>query len=1602
MQAAPGVTESSVCADDVSNLLSAISVTRAQIAPPYKKNGGHSNKETIAGDIASYHGHNSDNGSESDSEWTEEDQRDVSSCQDNAYCQCREQMNNASQDKRWRSYNWFNLWRGNASAIKNNSLKLLGDHDDKIASDVVICNSRCSENVLDIECAQNSNIESAFSKCCVLDQNATNLFKQDIYNLCSDVDVTSDDTQKLNLPTNNFRSFIFGHINLFQFAFRRINPCTLPIVNNKVCWSCEEMGNLQGSEGKNKGGGGGKSPARGRKDKKDKKSPARELLKHKSQAPPPPTTAATTQQKVVSPEASHAPVASNNGNQTSVPPASDRTCTETTYVVTDSWRHVKKLAIKTPNPNSTLLTPPSRDSSSDSVFTDPLTPQGFAEAHQCNKTPQGDDNESDDMGLSDKDKRGSTTDLDDVTLTLLDSQEQLSTEIDEPEMTAVVQKRPQSHSLDALDEEDVPEEGEKKTKSLDALEITNGVPAVQTRTSQPPSSFTLVRHRKVELNPTRLSEHCLIGSGSASQQQGDARDLRRHSSVSDVPLDSNVLRKVASLTLDKATIEQRVAKPKFVPEKLDFQIYEKFEGQMLINWFVSAFPEDHYLRLLLTCQDLRILAAQFCTHLLAAGVLRQIPDKDVTLEPLFRPDLMYYWSHAEAPAAAPPTPGRLSAVAWPPASPLGFSAAAEVANAITTRPGARYTEAETAGKESAPTSPKPTTDAKSPDKSVNKSGGEEPEFQQVVMGLKREHRDNLNRLSRDQEISLFNVRGEHAQKLSEAEEKIAQLEETVAKLQQELERYKTLSDIQSLTEKTKADFDSPTTEEKALPSIELAASELERKVTESEKKSASPSELKIVVTTEGIAKSTTTEPLSTCDRASDTSDLPQEPPRVPIEITKKSPSIVSEETMISLPSVSPLDSKPEESKPQLETVESENEEVRAPSPVPAISREAESPSISLKPSETEPSIIEEPSPCPKPEISESLPQPAVPEPSPLPESDISGSISSSMAGSPPLPPLMSGMAGPPPPPMPGMAEPPPPPMPGMAGPPPPPMPGMAGPPPPPMPGMAGPPPPPMPGMAGPPPPPMPGMGPPPPPMPGMGPPPPPMPGMSGPPPPPLPGMGPLPPLPIPGMGPPPPPPPMSPAPFPTPPVGGWMANRAMAPGFNTVMRKQPVSPMVPMKPLYWTRIIVTPPVPVPVVNSSPSSPSGDVLWDKLEEAQIEDMKEFSDLFSRQVVERMPTKKKEKKPSKLQAMKILDSKRSQSVGILASSLHVEFTEIENAIYNFDTSMVNLEALQQIYEVRATDEELAMIRDHVGSKPDVPLDKPEQFLIELAEIPNFADRIACFMFQSEFDDAISSIENKLNNLKSTCQFLTTSESLKTVLAIILALGNYMNGGNRTRGQADGFGLEILAKLRDVKSKDSSVTLLHFIVRTYMKKCEDPLSSGLALPIPEPGDIDRAATVHFDDVDGDLKKLQKELAVCETRTKEVLAASTDDNIQPFKDKMEKFLVTANKQLNGELENLEECKQKFKATMQFYHYHPKGGTESGEVDPKDFFALWSPFCSDFKDIWKKEQQRLIKEKTQEAKRIQEKKLDIQKSKKGEGGLKSKVLKRSLMNEAQ
>lgn len=59
---------------------------------------------------------------------------------------------------------------------------------------------------------------------------------------------------------------------------------------------------------------------------------------------------------------------------------------------------------------------------------------------------------------------------------------------------------------------------------------------------------------------------------------------------------------------------------------------------MLVNWFLSAWTEDESVgvKTPTTSNDLRTLVTICCNHLLAASVLRQLPDKDVEISPIFR------------------------------------------------------------------------------------------------------------------------------------------------------------------------------------------------------------------------------------------------------------------------------------------------------------------------------------------------------------------------------------------------------------------------------------------------------------------------------------------------------------------------------------------------------------------------------------------------------------------------------------------------------------------------------------------------------------------------------------------------------------------------------------------------------------------------------------------------------------------------------------------------------------------------------------------------------------------------------------------------------
>ncbi|NWQ74067.1 FMN2 protein, partial [Columbina picui] len=580
---------------------------------------------------------------------------------------------------------------------------------------------------------------------------------------------------------------------------------------------------------------------------------------------------------------------------------------------------------------------------------------------------------------------------------------------------------------------------------------------------------------------------------------------------------------------------------------------------------------------------------------------------------------------------------------------------------------------------------------------------------------------------------------------------------------------------------------------------------------------------------------------------------------------------------------------------------------------------------------------------------------------------------------PPPPPPLPGAGVPPPPPLPGAGVPPPPPLPGAGVPPPPPLPGAGVPPPPPLPGAGVPPPPPLPGAGVPPPPPLPGAGvPPPPPLPGAGvpppPPPPPLPGAGIPPPPPLPGAGvPPPPPPLPGLGMPPPAPPPLPGgtpPLPVPAQGSSypavppgcgflpppLPSGLFAMGMNQEKgsRKHVIEPSRPMKPLYWTRIQL----------HGKRDSSASLVWEKIEEPSI-DYHEFEELFSKTAVKerKKPISDTITKTKTKQVVKLLSNKRSQAVGILMSSLHLDMKDIQHAVVNLDNSVVDLETLQALYENRAQTDELEKIEKHSKASKEKEnaksLDKPEQFLYELSLIPNFSERVFCILFQSTFSESISSIHRKLELLQKLCEMLKNGSGVMQVLGLVLAFGNYMNGGNRTRGQADGFGLDILPKLKDVKSSDNSRSLLSYIVSYYLRNFdEDAGKEQCIFPLPDPQDLFQVSQMKFDDFQKDLRKMKKDLRVCETEAAKVYQLSLEEHLQPFKDSMEQFIS----QVSAETLAIVVFFDSFLETAAYFCMKPKMGEK--EVSPHSFFSIWHEFSSDFKDFWKKENKLILQER--------------------------------------
>ncbi|XP_056677684.1 protein diaphanous homolog 1 isoform X1 [Monodelphis domestica] len=579
---------------------------------------------------------------------------------------------------------------------------------------------------------------------------------------------------------------------------------------------------------------------------------------------------------------------------------------------------------------------------------------------------------------------------------------------------------------------------------------------------------------------------------------------------------------------------------------------------------------------------------------------------------------------------------------------------------------------------------------------------------------------------------------------------------------------------------------------------------------------------------------------------------------------------------------------------------------------------------------------------------------------------------------PPAPPLPSGINVPPPPPLPGSISippppPPPPPLPGSISipPPPPPLPlplpgSISIPPPPPPPPLPGsiipppppPPPPPLPGsnsIPPPPPPPLlPGSIPPPPPPPpppltgdsGMPPPPPPLPGSTGiPPPPPLLG-GPGIPPPLPGMCLPPPPPPA---------FGGLGVTSAPALPYGLVPKKL-YKPEVQLRRPNWSKFVA-------------EDLSQDCFWTKVKEDRFEDNELFAKLtltFSAQTKTSKAKKdqeggeeKKSVQKKKVKELKVLDSKTAQNLSIFLGSFRMPYQEIKTVILEVNETVLTESMVQNLIKQMPEPEQLKMLSELKDEYDD--LAESEQFGVVMGAVPRLRPRLNAILFKLQFNEQVENIKPEIVSVTAACEEVRKSENFSSLLEITLLVGNFMNAGSRNAG-AFGFNISFLCKLRDTKSTDQKMTLLHFLAEL----CENNYPDVLKFP-DELTHVEKASRVSAENLQKNLDQMKKQISDVE-RDVQNFPAATDEK-DKFVEKMTSFVKDAQEQYNKLRMMHSNMETLFKELGDYFLFDPK------KITVEEFFMDLNNFRNMFLQAVKENQKRReTEEKMRRAKLAKEK----------------------------
>ncbi|XP_060018776.1 disheveled-associated activator of morphogenesis 2 [Lagenorhynchus albirostris] len=418
--------------------------------------------------------------------------------------------------------------------------------------------------------------------------------------------------------------------------------------------------------------------------------------------------------------------------------------------------------------------------------------------------------------------------------------------------------------------------------------------------------------------------------------------------------------------------------------------------------------------------------------------------------------------------------------------------------------------------------------------------------------------------------------------------------------------------------------------------------------------------------------------------------------------------------------------------------------------------------------------------------------------------------------------------------------------------------------------------------------------------------------------------------------PPPPPPPLPPGGPPTPPGAPPCFSMGLPlppdpfPSSDVPLRKKCVpQPSHPLKSFNWVKL------------NEERVPG--TIWNEIDDMQvfrILDLEDFEKMFSayqRHQKELGSTEDIYLASRKVKELSVIDGRRAQNCIILLSKLKLSNEEIRQAILMMDEQEdLAKDMLEQLLKFIPEKSDIDLLEEH---KHEIErMARADRFLYEMSRIDHYQQRLQALFFKKKFQERLAEAKPKVEAILLASRELIRSKRLAQMLEVVLAIGNFMNKGQR--GSAYGFRVASLNKIADTKSSiDRNISLLHYLIMILEKHFPDILNMPSELQhLPE------AAKVNLAELEKEVGNLRRGLRAVEVEL-EYQKRQAWDPKDRFVPVMSDFITVSSFSFSELEDQLNEARAKFsKALMHF-------GEQDSKMQPDEFFGIFDTFLQAFSE---------------------------------------------------